>query len=234
MKKRFILILFSMSVMLASYAQTTNTTTLDGQEAFRNLNSQGNMRTYDNRYDGIKGSIYVGGWEKGILVMEDKKTYSEIPLKYNAFENVLAVKKSDKDSIFINAANISSFTTPSLGKFMKEPDLAKNNPEEIFRFYQVLYEGKNVLFKKYKKELLKADYKGAYSSGRNYDEFVERQEYFIKKEDNTYMDAKMNEKTLFEIFPDRVKFIEEYIKSQKIKIKNEADFVNLLKELEKK
>jgi hypothetical protein len=206
-----------------------------GQDAFvnaLNLGGQGSVaRTWDNRYEGVRGTPYLKNvWQNAQITSVEGKVYSNVPLKYDVYSNLLAVKNSKGDSISSETAYMKEFTWIGTGMtFVKEPLLDNTTDIKNFsRFYQQLFKGnKTTLLKNFRKELLKADYQGGYSANRRYDELIDEVDYFLKK-GNQIEKIKLNEKNVLKFTFDKEKEVKDFLKKQKLNLKNEADVIKLL------
>jgi hypothetical protein len=76
-----------------------------------------------------------------------------------------------------------------------------------FVFYQVLNNNPYQLIKVPLKDFVEADYKQAYSPGRQFDEFNTTYKYFIISADGTLNQCQLTERSLMKIFPDRKNLI---------------------------
>ena len=96
-------------------------------------------------------------------------------------------------------------------------------------FMEVLYNEKSILYKRYYKEFREADYGGAYSQDRRYDEYHDRQSYYIKTADNELQMIKPNKKSVIEIMKDKSEELEKYIKKEKPDLKTDDGLVQLIR-----
>ncbi len=225
----------AVALLLLSFCSTSFAQQPGGQDAFvnaLNLGGQSNVaRTWDNRYEGVRGTPYLKNvWQNAQITSVEGKVYNNVPLKYDVYSNLLAVKNSKGDSISSETAYMKEFTWIGTGMtFVKEPLLDNTTDIKNFsRFYQQLFKGnKTTLLKNYRKELLKADYQGGYSANRRYDELIDEVDYFLKK-GNQIEKIKLNEKNVLKFTFDKEKEVKEFLKKQKLNLKNEADVIKLL------
>jgi hypothetical protein len=94
---------------------------------------------------------------------------------------------------------------------------------------QVLYQGKSFLFKRYRKEFLKADVGQPYGQNRLVDEYKDYYEYYVTTDDKEPVMLKPRKSSVIEIFSDKSEIMEDFIKKEKINLKNETDLVKLVK-----
>jgi hypothetical protein len=95
-------------------------------------------------------------------------------------------------------------------------------------FMEVLYNEKSILYKRYYKEFREADYGGAYSQDRRYDEYHDRQSYYIKTADDEPHMVKPNKKSVIEILKNKRGELEHFIKKEKPDMKTDAGLVRLI------
>src|SRR4030043_62529 len=84
-----------------------------------------------------------------------------------------------------------------------------NKPEEK-SFVQILYNGETRLLLKHKKQFIKADYQGAYSTGNKYDEYLDDKDYYLVKDDGVYRKIKLNKKSVLSALEDSRAALKEY------------------------
>jgi hypothetical protein len=80
------------------------------------------------------------------------------------------------------------------------------------------------------KLLRKADYKGPYTAGRPYDEFINESHYYIRKADGTLVKIKLNKKSVMEVLQDRREDIEPFLRLYKenVDFQKEGGIIRLL------
>jgi hypothetical protein len=207
-----------------------------GQDAYLNaFNLGGNSavaRTWDNRYEGVRGTPYwKNTWEYVKITSVDGKVYSNVPLKYDVYSNMANVKNSKGDSISTELTNIKEIQFLSTGQiFVKEPLLDKTDDVKNYgRLYEQLYKGSKVTFyQDHRKEFIKADYQGGYNANRRYDELVDEKVMYLKN-GNRIEKIKINEKSVLRVLSDKEKELKEFIKKEKISIRTDKDVIRVIK-----
>jgi outer membrane protein OmpA-like peptidoglycan-associated protein len=101
-------------------------------------------------------------------------------------------------------------------------------PVRPYEILEVLLEGKTNYYRIHQKVLLKADFQGAYSSNRKYDEFDHQVSYFYL-EGEQRIPFKFNQSALKKAFPKKADAIAKFTKQNKTDFKNDADCIELLK-----
>lgn len=213
-----------------------------GNDAQINLNAVGNsdpitgvIRTFKNNYKGLMGSPYLFNyWLPGVLTLEKGNTIKDLQLKYDAYNDELVYKNSvTKDSSIVKKEFVSSFTlknhlNDSISNFKKfsfQND--KNQPQTSY--FLVYYEGKTALLSLKHKKLIKAgELSGAYKTGNPYDELVDNEEFYLRKNDGTMIKFKPREKTVLEILSDKAPKVKEFIKLSKVNCKNATELSKVI------
>ena len=170
--------------------------------------------TFDTRYEGIKGSPRLAdSLLPSFLKLAGQDYYFEIRADLDLVNNALiyagsgsgqlySIPSSDVSELVINTGgNELLFRTTKGKKF--EKDLKEN------RFYQVLSEGEYEFIKVPMKGFIRADYQGAYTADRRYDEYVDETRYYLKGRDGTYYQVQLNKKSLLKVLPEKKEIIEQ-------------------------
>jgi hypothetical protein len=229
-----IFIAAGMITCLAAYSQ--NVSVPGGYEATENLRDlgtstrYGNVRTFDNRYEGVKGTPYVfENWLPGEVFMNNKRKTTIRELNYNCFDNeIVFLDPATGTPRILNKYLVDLFQIKAgSGTITFVPVILKDGEDPVFA--QVLYNQGSMMYKVYGKDFLKADYEGAYSADRKYDQFVDKSDlYFLKKGDHVLYKVRKSKRYMTECFSDKEKEVSRYIKSEKLKFKDEQDLVQLL------
>jgi len=149
--------------------------------------------TFDNRYEGVKGSLYyLEDWTPGKITLKSGKVYEFDKLNLNLYENlvefvarrdfVYVIATSDVEQLTIERDDEQvKFTTKKLSEDEK-PLMRIVVPGSI-----ALYEYPQVIFKE-------ANYKGAYPTGNPYDEFINSTQYYIQLKDGELIKLRTNKR----------------------------------------
>jgi len=195
------------------------------------LDGAGSVKTFDNRYEGTKGTPYVfETWLPGEVFLKSKKKVLVKELNYNCFDNELVfLDPATKVIRLINRYTVDLFYILNSSDTLLFAPIEPENDGE-FLFAQVLYKGGSVVYKLYQKEFVRANYEGGYSADRKYDEFADKSDlYFSKQDDPIFYKVKKSKKQILTVFPDAEDEISSYIKAEKLDLKLEEDVVKLLK-----
>lgn len=214
---------------------------LIGQDAENNIqalvsdNVNNIARTHDDRYQGIKGTpFFLDKWGKASISMYDNKTYEGVTLNYNVYEGILHYLDHKGIERVLSLNNVSQFILSdslalNLYHFVKFDPNSGLDGKFSDRYLLLLHEGEQITFAVFpQKKLLKADFKGGYSSDRTYDEFVTSNIYVISRKDKPIQKIKLNRKHLLETLANKKQVIEQFIKTEKIDATKENDWVKTL------
>ncbi len=204
----------------------------EGVDAQQNLNALGGMgsnmvRTFDTRYSGIRGTPFLlPYWCSTEVVFKDGRRFAEVPLKYDVYQNHIVIRRPQGDSVILNAAAISHFTLQDVATgrsyvFKKLPLLPGDQARLQDKFLQVIQEGKNSLVVSRGKTIVKADYKGAYNTGRAYDELIDNTQYYLLRPDGSLADIRLNRKSVLEAFDRHQVELKAYAQQENIDFKDE-------------
>jgi len=232
--KPYILILFTLVTSICT-AQTIPDPTL--YEAKVNLqelgsaSSTGNVQTFDNRYEGTKGTPYVNEtWYPGEIFLKSKSKVLVKEMNYNCYDNELVyLDPATKVIRLINRFTVDLFYILNGSDTLLFAPIEPENDGE-FLFAQVLYNGGSMVYKRYQKEFIRANYEGGYSADRKYDEFADKSDLYISRQnDEKFYKVKKSKKQILVAFPGTEDEISSYIKAQKLDLKDEEDVIKLLK-----
>ncbi len=230
MKKVFTLL--ATLLALQAYAQQTSSG-LDNQvniDAVSGANNSKVARTFDNRYEGVKGTPYLHGkWTKGTVKYKDG-SFSKGSFKVDAYGNNLLALLSSGDSVIMlpNIIEEVKLTTDN-GNTQTFRMFLLNPKQPVGSYAAVVYDGNTKLILNTKKNLVKADFKGGYSSGQTYDEFTSTAAYFIQPGDGQPVKVnKLNKKNVLSALTRNQEQVKSYVAEQKLDLQNEADVIRLL------
>ncbi|MCY7352768.1 MAG: hypothetical protein LH606_19270 [Cytophagaceae bacterium] len=189
----------------------------------------------DPRYEGFRGTPFlVPSWEKGELWMADGKRIKDVPMKYDALHKEVWIMRSPTDSIVVNSDQLKGFRLFSADRsnsysFLRVDGLKAENGELLSGFLLVLHEGKATLMKYVNKEIKPADFKDQYSTGRRYDQFVDRSSYYLRLAEGGVRRIKPNARSVADAFGDREALIRDFIRQENLDVKNDGDLVKVMR-----
>lgn len=175
---------------------TVNAQSISGWDSRENMYSN-NVRTFDNRYEGVEGSPFLNTeWHAGTIEMKNGKRIQVDLLNFDVYQQEVVLEKENGAKVAPSKQHIESFT------------IQKNGTDSLLfekgaggDFYQVLYaDGENRLLKEYEKEFLKADFKGAYASNRTADKFITKESFILESPEGTNSINKLSKRNLKKLF----------------------------------
>lgn len=191
----------------------------------------------------IKGSVYLQNpWDSGNVVFINGNVYGKFPLNYDIYHSQIHIKDAERGYMSLETGAIDQFS------FFDQSE----NRERIFRrianedinfqpynihlkedrFYEVLFSGKNTLFKLYEKKLAKKDVSTVYANTRLQDEYVERVSYFVRDVNGNFRRIKLSRKHVIKAFPELKDKITELQVQEGLFLGKEEDVIRLIELLE--
>lgn len=217
---------------------TTNIKTPTGYDAQTNLNaiagaagSGSVVRSFDNRYEGVKGSpLWNTQWFPGEVELTNGNRITNVQLKYDVLGHQVYLKTPKNDSVRLNDTFVKQFTMgESDSKQTFRRGMAFNVDETLkTALVRVIYEGKYSFVQVPKKVFQKANYQGAYNAGVRYDEISDESAYYLLRPDGTSEKVKLNRKALIAALGTVASRVEEYAKTNRLDFKTEDDIARLL------
>ncbi|MGB3852252.1 MAG: hypothetical protein WA958_19970 [Tunicatimonas sp.] len=240
MRATFLLLLF-FTRLLTAYAQTKSAPErqqiLDG---VGNNNSQAAVQTFDERYEGVRGTPFLSDqWAAGTVTLRDGKVHDKVQLKYDAYQDELVVKHPYDRAVIPDKLTITQFVLDSAQTgdslhFVFVSYLPNNRKFPSNHFAQVLYGSftdsqNSTLLATHTRKLIKADYEGAYSADRRYDAFgpIMTSYYLIKPNGQTER-FKPTQRAVRRLFKDKKKAIDEFMTVEAINPEYPSDLVRLI------
>jgi len=240
--RRIILFCFSLLIFPIVYPQQASVIYQKGLSADENLKAIANLGPYsqggigfDTRYEGIKGSPrMLDTLLPSFLRLDGQDYYIEILADIDLVKNAV---------IYIHPKTKLLFSVPV--DFISELIIKNNGKEILFRttkgkpfekemkeqkFYQVLKEGKYQFIKIPQKIFVQANYKGAYSADRRYDEYQPDAKYYLMNADNKFCQIQLNKKSVSRIYPDKKELIDQ-IAREETNPDKEAMIISILDKL---
>jgi len=193
------------------------------EENFKGSNNY--IYTSSKSFEGIKGHPYLfEQWSMGSFLLADSSMFDNLELKYDIFNELLVVKDP------VSGREVVPDPMTVLHFKIADREFVQLFPEdgslEKERYWENIYSGKSFLFKHISKYMKEADYKGAYSSNKAYDELVENKPVYLYSGEQ-YIQVKLSKKGFQKLFEDNDNAL-EYIKKEKLNFKNENSAIRLL------
>jgi len=224
--RRLSVFYFFLFIFLCGSAQEAATIYVKGLSAAENLKAIANLGPYtqggigfDMRYEGVKGSprmldtllpsfLKLGGQDYYIELMADIDLVNDALIYIHPKSKQLFSVPVDMISEIIikSYGNEMVFRTTGGKRFDKEMKEQK--------FYQVLKDGEYQFIKIPGKHFVQADYKGAYTSDRRYDEYKDDARYYLISRDGVFYQIQLNRKSITKIYPDKKELIDQAVREE--------------------
>lgn len=182
-----------------------------------NPNAPGGL-SFDDRYEGVKGSPYLfDTLMTSFLRIKGQNEFMNIETNINAYENSLLYRNPSTGRLYeIAAHNISDLVVISNNEelyFRSTEGLSFEKPMKEPLLCQVLNSGKAQFIRIPRKVFIKADYRGAYTADRRYDEFRTEYRYFLSGPDNICYQVNLTKKSIEKVYPDKKELIRNFDES---------------------
>jgi hypothetical protein len=218
--RRLIVICFCMLLAVTGYSQAS-VIYQRGLAAEENLKAISSLGPYtqggigfDNRYEGIVGTTrLLDTLLPSFLRIRGQDYYIQLLADIDLVNNSL---------IYIHPKTRKLLTVPA--DVISELIIQKDGKELLFRttsgktfdkeikepkFYQVLNNGPYQFIKIPHKTFVQADYKGAYSADRRFDEYQTKFKYYLKNPDSVFCQIQLTRKSILKLYPDKKAVVEQ-------------------------
>jgi hypothetical protein len=234
------LLLFFLLLSSQLFGQSQTTYTEDDLRDLANLgpNSPG-IRAIDLTYEGVKGTTFLSeDWQKGAFLLKGKDAFSQdIHIQLDLMKQVVYFRLNNGFVGTLPATKLEAIRLNTgedqfrIFRIYPEAEVEGSNTRKV-KFYEELYTGAFTLLKQHYKQFVEADYKGAYRSGRAYDEYVDQHHLWLRAAGHPFHKIKMKKKHIEKAIPNYADGIQKALKSNKISLQQEKDLIQLLDALE--
>lgn len=183
--------------------------------------SSNTVRPVTMQYQGVKGDPFLfPNFRPGSVLLNGNKRYQDILLNVDLIGNDVQFKQRKTDpAMVINTQELIECTIQldfDSAVTVRKFDL----PKQENQLCVVLFErNENFVLIHQSKEIIKADYSGAYNQGKNYDEIVDKtQLYYVNG--NEVQPFQTKRKSILSLFPEDQNKLESYLKSRPFDFKN--------------
>jgi len=232
--KNFILILLILLFSrLVINAQDVNMSIMS-EDNLRRIKESGYgwATNMDALYEGLRGTPYlINEWLAGNVYFADNSVIEDVPLKLDVYTDRLMYQNpTSLDSFVIDKSIVKMFilnneVEGNEYKFEKV-NIEKKDGEEGM-FLHLLYDGNIRLYKQYSKHFIPADYKGAYSAGRKYDELKDDEQLMIYKEGELHK-ISTGKRSLLKVLSGKKDEMKNYIKAENLSMSGIKDIISVL------
>ncbi|MCB0607669.1 MAG: hypothetical protein H6562_08630 [Lewinellaceae bacterium] len=195
-------------------------------------------RGFDHRYQGVKGTPFLKqDYLKGTLVINEPgaepiDAQMNLDLSQHKIELLLPNGLSGN----LAASRVSSiqlFDQADTLHFISLPAGTVNEPGDDYKLYQVLFRSSRyTLLKRTDVYLEKANYQGAYSPDRRYDEFKPQTKYFLGQPEAYQVIRLRAKKVLSALKREDAGKAEKWLKENSQSVESEDGLIAVLSHLE--
>ncbi|MEM6630619.1 MAG: hypothetical protein AAF694_13150 [Bacteroidota bacterium] len=191
--------------------------------------------TFDKRYPKVEGNPYLyADWVKGEVKSPAGKVWKDMELNYDLYTQELLAKFDDK-TVLLSPKAIGSFSC--VDPLEVTLNFEKNTSIAPKGYVHPVYQGTYSLWKQFSVRLNTIENNsGGYGQGGNAKE-VQRFEradtwYLLRPDSQKPEIFKPSRKELFRLFPQRSNELKKFIKSSRLSLKNDQDWVQIMQYLE--
>ncbi len=193
----------------------------------------GIIETWDlERSNVLEGSFFVNeNWYVGDVKLYDGRELENVPLKYNLRDDYLHILDNNNEMVgVIQLYKIAKFEWFNMEEKKNKRYINcmnyKVNDTHLTGIAELLIDGKADLLIYKELDLLKGTYSLIHDAGQKNDEYVINDHYYIYIDDN--MHHIKNKKSLQEIFKSHQNKMDNYIKANHLRAKNEKDLQEIV------
>ncbi|MEZ4900662.1 MAG: hypothetical protein R2822_02320 [Spirosomataceae bacterium] len=180
---------------------------------------------FENNYTEIEGSPYLNDtWGRGtVKAKHNGKVYEIAKMRYDVYKDEVEYEENQKPYRF--GGEISEFVTNE-GLFRNGFPASESLTERTF--YQVLYDGRVKLLKR---TMVRIQSEKLYNSATETKRFLKESVLYLLK-DGTMTRLTKDKKSLLEAFGSKKAEIEQFIKTEKLKLSKEEDILQIVEKYE--
>jgi hypothetical protein len=181
-------------------------------------------------YSELSGSPYLtNDWTKGSIILGDGKVVENLDIKFDQFTDAILYKNDNGEEL-------------EVAEPVKEFKVKIKNIDRLFRagfkpvgsntetnFYEVLVDGSLKFLKRFKKEIMTTRDYNATSDTKT---VTEKISYYIVKDNQPILVLK-NEKAILEAIGEKENELNDFIKQNKLKLKDEGDIIKIIEQYNK-
>jgi hypothetical protein len=228
MKRGSFIIVF-LCAITSAWAQDAAPSGFDANANLANMSSS-MFRSFDNRFEGMKGHPTVfPDFVYGNVNMKSGERAEGQELNYDAITNQLIVRSR----LYKKVLSVRYDLVESFELITAERDTLHFVKATENGFVQSIYEGKTKVYLKYVKNIIKANYGGAYNANaRTYDELVDANIYLASIDGAPLDEIKLTRKGLESKFPAKKEAIKSYLKEKKPDFKDNDEIAQFFRYLD--
>ena len=232
-------LLFLLSCLVTYTAASQSKNAIEKQQivnAVGNEYQQGTVQTFNERYEGVRGSPFLSDrWVDGKVYMRNGHVFDELKIKYDLYRDEITVKRKDGAEVIPEKSRVQRFVLGPTSasdsvRFVRIDYLSNNRKFPPNHFAEILYEGQSTLLAVHHKKLIRADYRGAYHADRPYDMFGDvMTEYYFVASDGHSDKLKPNLKHITRLLKDKKDAMKQFVAKEGIDFEQPGDLVRLIR-----
>ncbi len=185
---------------------------------------------YDSRYQGVKGNpLLFDTWTKCNVYNDSFLFLEEVMLNYDMLNQHLLILGQGNKVYSVQAPFYTSILDFQGRAYLLKPYELEGFEDEEQGVIEVLGTS-NRLFVFRRKKFIQADYKGGYSAGRDFDEYVEEKEYYLKDQNGSeFQKIKLSSSSLKKALSEAEwNRVETMIEENNLKLDNEMTMIYVM------
>lgn len=172
-------------------------------------------RSFDNRYRGVQGSPYLWDDYRDALIINAKgDSIQGLKVRLNLVGPYVEINALKGIHGKVTYNNLQSLTITNLSGQIEYLKTGIIDNELVL--LEVIYEGDLKFYRLLKKGFQKADYRGAYSAEKPFDEYVDQFAFYVKDKSDQFQKVKLKAKSLAKILPSHKDVILQYFRKKEI------------------
>lgn len=202
-----------------------------------NIPGFGNEVIREKKYTDVEGSPYLfPDWKTGSITDHAGKVYPNQLIKYNSYEDVIEINQEGRTLV------LNNLLYPKF-EFIGMDEVTNLQIHRIFQsgfsvqgyamanYFEVLFIGNYKFLKKTKTEYMDQNV-SSYGSTSVSKRFITKESYIIIDKSEKSFECRLSKKSLLEALGKDKVLAESFIAKTRIKVKSEADFIEILSSLQ--
>lgn len=185
-------------------------------------------QTVENLYAQHDGSPYLfADYQDATLVLNDGRELPNVKVNYDAYQGGIVAQNEKGEKIILDGRYYKEVIIDAPTETMV---FAKVNPKQKDKFYQVLYGRDGFAFYKDNTSFIREGMNHGLTNTNS--KFMNRSKYYVVDGDSKPIAVNLKKKKVFKHFPEiEMIAINEVLKKNKLKLKDESDYMTLFAQL---
>ncbi len=190
------------------------------------------VRTFDYRFEGMKGSPFIPeNWAEATLITDKNKRVSNVKVLYDVLDYQLWVERPNGIRMVANTQQVDSFMINNKGGIRTFVKVNDPTIEEKAVFLELMSEGEVNLYCKYRKYFVPGDRDNAAYNNQRYSEYKSGKSlYYIQRVgSDTFEKITPQKGKIFKALADKKDEIKAFIKENEFYIVDESNLVEIVR-----